>query len=392
MPMRRCFGGQAPLARPWRIEGMYRPRISFVAPHLYPVLTGARGPLSAGGAEVQQTMIIRALQSRGHSICVVTGDFGQDDVVHWNGIRIDKMPAPRGRGIKGLRFVHPRLTDCVAALRRQRPEIVYNRVAGAYLAACAWYCRRDGAQLIYASASDADFRPGHNPDLSHRDEWLFRWGLRRVEKVLLQNRVQQQQWCTVSSAPAVLLPNAYAEDHTCEASFAGPVLFVGSIKPMKRPEHFLSLAAALPHRRFKMIGPPEPGAAGLAYERHIEQLARRYANVEYLGFVPFDEIGRHFDGASLLVNTSEVEGFPNTFLQAWIRGVASLSYVAPETASGTTGTISVDSQHALLEAARELLSDVERWRGASRQCLQHFQRHHALARVAELYDSVFCSP
>ena len=40
-------------------------------------------------------------------------------------------------------------------------------------------------------------------------------------------------------------------------------------------------------------------------------------NLDYIGYIPFVQISEYFQGACLLVSTSEKEGFPNTFLQAW---------------------------------------------------------------------------
>ena len=58
------------------------------------------------------------------------------------------------------------------------------------------------------------------------------------------------------------------------------------------------------------------------WESVVQQLP---ANVRLLEKIPFSESDKLFEGALVLLNTSEFEGFPNTFLQAGKYGVPVLS-------------------------------------------------------------------
>ena len=55
----------------------------------------------------------------------------------------------------------------------------------------AEFCRRHGKRSIYAGASDTDFVPGQQLDPLARDRWLYRRGLRRVDRVVAQNQAQR---------------------------------------------------------------------------------------------------------------------------------------------------------------------------------------------------------
>ena len=48
------------------------------------------------------------------------------------------------------------------------------------------------------------------------------------------------------------------------------------------------------------------------------------------GAIRYTDSGAWFDRARIFLNTSSIEGFPNTFLQAWIRGVPVVSFFDPD--------------------------------------------------------------
>jgi glycosyltransferase involved in cell wall biosynthesis len=159
------------------------------------------------------------------------------------------------------------------------------------------------------------------------------------------------------------------------------VLWVGMLHENKRPELFLEIAARARARRFVLIGGPRPGAQPF-YER-IRAQAARVPNLELTGFLPLAEVEPWFDRARVLVNTSEYEGMPNTFLQAWARGV-------PTVASVEVGPTLVfeDAARGLGEIER-LFTDHAWWRERSAECRAWFERHHSPASVLAQYERLF---
>ena len=98
------------------------------------------------------------------------------------------------------------------------------------------------------------------------------------------------------------------------------VVWVGNIKPLKRPELLLDLAAAFvaeQNVRFLMIGRE---GSGKHYSDFVSKLTQA-PNVAYLGELPVEQVNRILGESHILVNTSDFEGFPNTFIQAWMRRV-----------------------------------------------------------------------
>jgi glycosyltransferase involved in cell wall biosynthesis len=81
----------------------------------------------------------------------------------------------------------------------------------------------------------------------------------------------------------------------------------------------------------------------------------------------------------MLAGTSEVEGVPNTYLQAWGHGAPVVAYLDPEhlIANGGLGRV-VRSQDEMADAVTQLLSNREDWAQVSARC-----REFAVTRADE---------
>lgn len=303
--------------------------LCMVALNAYPVLA-KRGDLGDyGGAQVQQAMIARALVRAGVRVTMICFDHGQGEVEHIDGVRVLRSFDPCA-GLRGLRFFHPRLTGLRAALTRAGADVYYQRCAGAGAGLVRQWCGQYRRPMIYAGASDLDFLPGPPNLASWRDRRLFTYGLRNADEVVVQNPRQLALLRQHHDRDGTLIPSCYeASASPATEAVAAPadeVLWVGMIRKVKQPERVLALARALPGLRFRMIG----GQVGdsveaRAYYRHVEAQAHALPNVTFMGLVPFDRIDPWFARARVLLSTSDDEGFPNTFLQAWAHAVPCLA-------------------------------------------------------------------
>jgi glycosyltransferase involved in cell wall biosynthesis len=77
-----------------------------------------------------------------------------------------------------------------------------------------------------------------------------------------------------------------------------------------------------------LAGGPMPG--GETYYDDVAAAAARLPNVSMLGAVRYADTGALIDRAKIFLNTSSIEGFPNTFLQSWIRGVPVVTFFDPD--------------------------------------------------------------
>ena len=200
------------------------PHICFVAMNIFPVLSGESSEEFVGGAEVQQTLLVRALAADGCRVSVLTADHGQPEVVDSGGVRIHRVRSPGKRGIKGLRFIYPHMTDVVTALRRIDPDIVYFRTAGFRAAAAAWYARLAHKPFVYACASDLELLPNAKQWPTRHDAYLFRLALKCADSVLVQNVRQRQLLKENLGREGTILPNFYWEPGVDAGAEDGHVL------------------------------------------------------------------------------------------------------------------------------------------------------------------------
>jgi glycosyltransferase involved in cell wall biosynthesis len=303
-----------------------------------------------------------------------------------NGVTVHKTCRP-DEGLPVLRFLHPRLTSLWSTLKRVDADVYYQRTAAIATAVTAEFCRRHQRRSIYAGASDVDFIPGREDIRYARDRGIFRHGVRRVDKVLVQNEAQRETLRANYGRDATLIPNCYTPPPGARADRGGYVLWVATVRPSKRPELLLELARRMPQYRFVMIGGADPGRRAEEYHAQVREAASRLPNVEFRGFVPFVEADRQFDGARVVVNTSLYEGFPNTFLQAWSRGVPTVAFV--DTGSRQDGAPVYDIVRDVEDLGRHvdrLMRDDILWHSCSQRVEAHFHDNHSVEAIVGLYE------
>jgi len=379
---------EAAVAAPTPRARAPKPHVCFVAPTTWPVLSGDTSIPVVGGAEVQQSMIAPGLARRGWRVSMISLDYGQPDAAEVRGVTVHKTHKP-DQGIPVVRFIHPRLTSLWRALGRVDADVYYQRTAAVVTAWVAQFCRMNARRSVYAGASDVDFVPGEEDIRFARDRRVFQWGLRRVDHVIVQNESQRAALDRHYARQGTLIASCYAPPEDARSDPSGYVLWSATVRPSKRPEILIEIARRLPRHRFVMVGGPEPGRCAEEYMRSVAAAAAAVPNLEVRGFVPFAQAERAFDGARVVLNTSLYEGFPNTFLQAWSRGIPTLGFIATGSRRGAEPVyeVAADAGDAAQRLER-LMADDRHWAAASQRAAAHFRDNHSIDAVLDQYERV----
>lgn len=366
------------------------PRICFVGLGTLPMLT-REYRTQAGGAELQQALLAKALARRGWSVSMVVADYGQPDGAAWDGVRTLKAYRP-DEGIPVLRFLHPRWTKLHAALRRADADIYYASCAGGQLAQVTLCAHGGGRKVVFRIASDTDCDPSTLLVRYGRDRMLYRWGLAHADLVLAQTPAQQHALARNFHRESRVVASLLEASGRCPPPAERDIgaLWVGNLRPLKRPHLFLDAAARVPGLAFHMIGGPMPGAQALYDE--VRQRAASLPNVTFHGFVPQHEVGGYFERALVFVSTSEIEGFPNTYLQAWSRGTPVVAFLDPERllTQKRLGTL-VSGAEELQEAIARLSGNPREWEQASARGRRYIEERGGESELVSAYVAALSS-
>lgn len=367
-----------------------KPHVCFFGLMNLPVLAPEFESHGIGGEQVQHTLLGRALVRDGYRVSMVVGDYLQPDGAQWSGIRTFKTFRPDA-GIPVLRFIHPRWTGIWAALKRADADIYYASSAGMHIGLLGLFCRRYGRKLVYRIAHDNDCSPEAVKLLVKygRDRMLYRIGLRRADAVLAQSQQQRdlllRHYGVESDIAAMLVSEP---DRGAVAERDIDVLWVNNLRGFKRPDLFIELARALPQLRFHMIGGEEDGYAQLY--REMRRQAELLPNLCFHGRVPYSRVQSFYERARVFVNTSDSEGFPNSFLQAWVRGTPVISFFDPDGVIARNGLGSVPaSMPDMIDAVRSLATDNGARDVVSRRCGDYMNLHYNNDMTLRVYLNTF---
>jgi glycosyltransferase involved in cell wall biosynthesis len=118
----------------------------------------------------------------------------------------------------------------------------------------------------------------------------------------------------------------------------------------------------------------------------VSACATGVGNLTFHGQTLYRATNKLFDRARLFVNTSEIEGFPNTFLQAWVRGVPVVSFFDPDGVIQREGLgYAVTSLDEMARTAHRLTTDSQAWLEVSERCRAYVARRYGEDQILAPY-------
>lgn len=364
-------------------------KICIVAHYAYGALTG-EGSGHIGGVERQTALLSEWLVNSGHDVTVITWNEGGSPIEIVNGVRIIKLCKVTD-GLPIIRFFIPRWTSLLRALKQADSELYYHNCAEYVTGQIAFWAKKNNKAFIYTVASDADCEAELPKLQTKRDRFLFLYGLKNANKIICQTHKQSKLLKHNYHLKSKVIPmpttppQGTAEPH--RQFSAQKIIWVGRIQKVKRIEWLIDIAEALPDINFEVVGPDNHNPE---YTNDILPRAIALKNVNFVGKIGRQDMPAIYKNATILLNTSFYEGFPNTFLEAWSYGVPVISTVDPDNVIEKNKLgFSSSEKHQLIKSIKELLKQKEKWEQYSLNSYNYYTQNHEMESVQKQFEKEF---
>lgn len=353
-------------------------KIAFLNDVAYEYAIGS--PKAVGGTERDIWILSRALAAAGWEVVVgVCGVIGTG----------------QRRNIEGVEYVGINPGNPIVAWNRflvsERPDWLFWEGASHWWGILVELAKRRNVRTVFHTAFDTDVTPRHA--LVRRSSWwpLYAWGLQRTDRIFVQHTGQfdllPSKWkCKSEVLPKVCQLPLAMKPHSARSPY---IAWVAMLRTPKRPDLLVEIAKKSPHLKFVVCGGlTTHRSQGDSTARAAESL-KQLTNVDYRGRVDSGEAAEVIENAALLLCTSDQEGFPNTFVQAWSHGTPVVTLrvdpdnlIKQRSLGRVTGTVD-----ATVEQLQELMAGTQERQAMAIRARQYILEQHSTEVVVKTFDS-----
>ncbi|MHA1386671.1 MAG: glycosyltransferase family 4 protein [Candidatus Helarchaeota archaeon] len=213
------------------------------------------------------------------------------------------------------------------------PDIIYQRGGTAYAGIGAYFAKKRDCKMIIhiASRSLCTSYKIKKRDILHPFDYVnakfHEYGIRKSDFIITQANYQNELLMkNFGRESDFTVPNFHLKPKfAIKKRSPVKIVFIANFKKLKCPEIFIKIAKELinyENVKFIMIGK----STKAYWQDKLKNEINKLDNLEYIGEQPIEIVNEILCQSHLFINTSlNKEGFPNTFIQAWMRKVPVIS-------------------------------------------------------------------
>jgi glycosyltransferase involved in cell wall biosynthesis len=279
------------------------------------------------------------------------------------------------------------------------PDLIYQRGVRAHVGIVVKWCKRNNKKLVLGISSEANCSRRGILDLNNfflsypfkiLDSFLSVTGLKNADIIVAQNHIQQKLLLQNFNRDSIIIPNGHPIPLSpIKKSDLPIVCWIANIKENKQPQLFIKLADKCRDLNVKFVFAGRPGKGSC--QRNIIEETKKVPNLTYLGELPLKKTNELLLKSSLFVNTSIIEGFPNTFIQAWMREnpVVSLNCDPDDIIKSYKIGYHSGKFEQLTKDVRYLLENEEIRKKMGKKAREYAIKNHNIEKISKQYLEVF---
>jgi glycosyltransferase involved in cell wall biosynthesis len=357
-------------------------RVCLISLGAYPLLAES-DHLTQGGAEIQFVLLGKNLCARGFDVHFVVKDTNQNRCETIDNISIHKLSFRYMNGKKYF-LLNDWIKFCFCLFSIDA-DYYFIKTPRHLLFPLAIYNIFFKKKIIFVGQIDEDVLRDKVMAKDGLIGYIFyRVGIWQTFFTISQNLKQMKGFICRFKKRNVLIKNYLSLKIESSTKIKKYILWVGNNHLKKHPEIFLRLVNHFPEFNFLMI---MSTTAQNPTDRAIKNIAKNLPNLDYKGFVPFSEIAKYFSEAALFIGTSDMEGFPNTYIQAWQTKTPVISlHVDPDSVIQRfkLGRLS-GSYDQLCHDLEMVMNDAQLRFDLGENCKKYVDTHHHELKVTERY-------
>lgn len=345
-----------------------------------------------GGTAVELLNWIKAFRGLNHEVALLTWK-GAKEIIKTK-VDFDIIESYNSKaGIPKIRMFYNYIPSVIRAIKNYDPDIIIQEGASVQSFIMSISSKLTKKIFVHRIASDADVDERTNEFIDGISLFLYKNSRNFIDVFSVQNEYQfnklKERFPDKNIFKIHNTFNRFISNGILPREERKYVAWVGHFRKIKNLITLADICSQMKNIEFKI--------AGIAYinldndsSLAIEKM-KRMSNVEFVGYIDNSQIQNFLSRAVCLLNTSFLEGFSNTFLEAWSVGtpIVTTNQVNPDNLIGNhqIGLVA-NSFEELPNKLVEIYSYADyEYNKISKRCYEYVIQNHDPTMLAKTFIS-----